>query len=127
MDRPRLRPGLAAARDPSDSRYVFLWDQLRLSSAQERVTLVELEWVQLFDGTRTLRDVHVEAMAGLGGQLLPLEVFAALLRRLEEAMFLDGPKYRERLASPVREPSCIGCYDGEPGRLRRQLERLFTG
>src|SRR5262249_42610683 len=28
---------------------------------------------------------------------------------------------------PVREPRCIGCYEGEPTALRRQLERLFTG
>lgn len=27
----------------------------------------------------------------------------------------------------VREPSCLGCYEPEPGALRRQLQRLFMG
>jgi AmmeMemoRadiSam system protein B len=27
---------------------------------------------------------------------------------------------------PVRPPRCIGCYEGEPALLRRQLERFFT-
>jgi AmmeMemoRadiSam system protein B len=27
----------------------------------------------------------------------------------------------------IREPSCIGCYEGDPERLRRQLHGLFTG
>jgi hypothetical protein len=66
-------------------------------------------------------------MRSLGGQLLPFDLFVSLSHRLEEALFLDGPKYRERLASPVREPSCIGCYEGDPDRLRRQLHHLFTG
>src|SRR5262249_4050412 len=87
----------------------------------------ELEWVQLFDGKRTLQDVQVLANGGPAGKPLPLEKLASLARRLDEALFLDGPIFRARLDSPVREPSCIGCYEGDPDRLRRQLERLFTG
>src|SRR5262245_2643059 len=100
-ERPRLRPGLAAARDPADRRYVFLWDQFRLTEYQARVTLLELDCLQLFDGTRTVHDVHSEAARSAGGKLMPLAPFESLVRRLEEALFLDGPKYRERLASPV--------------------------
>ncbi|OAI51862.1 hypothetical protein AYO44_16885 [Planctomycetaceae bacterium SCGC AG-212-F19] len=127
MDRPCLRPGLAAARDPADSRYVLLWDQLRVSDRHERLTLAELEWVKLFNGKRTLHDIQIAAMGGLSQQLPSLDLFVNLVRRLEEALFLDGPAFRARLDGPVREPSCIGCYEGEPDRLRRQLERLFTG
>lgn len=126
MDRPCLRPGLAAVRDTGDPGYCFLWDQLRLTDRPQRLSVVELEWAQLFDGARTLREVQAEAMRRDGGQLLPLQIFAALAQRLEQALFLDGPRYRARLASPIREPSCIGCYEAEPERLRRQLARLFT-
>jgi AmmeMemoRadiSam system protein B len=115
---------LTAARDPADPHYFFLWDQLRLSDRPQRLSALELECVQLFDGRRTLSDVQVETMRR--GVLLPLDTFAALAQRLERALFLDGPRFRERLASPVREPSCIGCYEGDSDRLRRQLERLFT-
>lgn len=126
LERPRLRPGLAAARDNNDPRFVFLWDQLRLSDRQYRLTLQEFEWVQRFDGGRTLRDLHAEVLVEAGARV-SFDAFNALVQRLEEALFLDSPRYRERLASPVREPSCIGCYEGDPDALRQQLGRLFTG
>src|SRR5262249_44236493 len=126
-ERPRLRPGLAVAHDPSDTRYVFLLDQLRLSRRPERLTLLEFMWVQLFDGQRTLRDVQVEAMRQTGGELLPLDWFVTLVEKLDQAFFLDSPRFREYFSSPVREPSCIGCYETDPAALRQQLTRLFTG
>jgi AmmeMemoRadiSam system protein B len=89
--------------------------------------MLEFACLQLFDGRRTLRDVQAEAMRQAGGQLLPLERVNALVRRMEEALFLDGPRFRERLSAPIREPSCIGCYEADPDALRRQLHRLFTG
>jgi len=127
LDRPALRPGLAAAHDPDHPGYVFLWDQLRLSAQQQRLSLRELAVVQLFDGERSLPEIQAVAVRQAGGQPLPLATFLALAQRLDEALFLDGPRYRARLSGPVREPSCIGCYDGDPDRLRPQLARLFTG
>ena len=46
----RWRPQLAVVEDDRDPRYVLLWDQLRLSDHPCRLSLLELEWVQLFDG-----------------------------------------------------------------------------
>ena len=126
-DCPCLRGFLAAAQDESDPRYVILWDKLGLGAAPLRVTLPEFLWLEMFDGERTLRDIQAEAMRQAGGRILPLELFAALVERLEKALFLDGPSFRARLANPIREPSCIGCYKAEPSGLRRQLEGLFTG
>jgi AmmeMemoRadiSam system protein B len=126
LERPRLRPGLAAAQDENDPRYVFLYDQLRLSQQHQRLTMQEFAWLQLLDGERTLRDIQTLAVQQTGGALVPMEVFTALLQRLDAALFLDSPLYRERLAHPVREPSCIGCYDADPDGLRRQLRHLFT-
>jgi AmmeMemoRadiSam system protein B len=80
----------------------------------------------MFDGRRTLRDVQAEAMQLAGGQLIPLALFEQLVERLESALFLDSPQFRESVNGPVREPSCIGCYDGDPEALRRQLRKLFT-
>lgn len=125
-DRPCLRRNLAATHDQRDQRYVIVYDPLRIGGRPQRLTLLEFDWVQLFDGERTLRDIQAEAVRR-AGLLLSLETFADLVRRLDEALLLDGPRFRELLTSPVREPSCIGCYDGDSETLRRQLGRLFTG
>src|SRR5205085_2206809 len=84
-------------------------------------------WVQMFDGQQTLRDVQAEAMRQAGGALLPIDVLRGLVERLDAARFLDSPRFRALFDDPVREPSCIGCYEAEPDALRRQLESLFTG
>src|SRR4051794_10695948 len=109
LQRPRLRPGLAAARLDGDPDAVVVWDQRRLSSRQERFSYLEFVWLHLFDGERTLSDIQTEAMRQLGGQLLPLDALTALVEKLDQALFLDGPRFRAHLNSPVREPSCVGC------------------
>jgi AmmeMemoRadiSam system protein B len=127
LERPCLRPGLAAARDAHNPQYVVLWDRFGFTAERRRVTVQEFDWLQMFDGRRTLRDVQAEAMREGGSTLLPLDLFTALAQTLDEALFLDSPRFRERLAGPVREPSCIGCYEGEPVALRRQLAGILTG
>ncbi len=126
LERPRLRPGIAYAQDHSDPRFVFILDQLRLSPQPQRLTTLEFLWVQLFDGRRTLRDIQTESMRRLRGEFLPLDWLTALVAKLDEALLLDSPRFQRYLASPVREPSCLGCYEAEPGALRRQLAGLFT-
>lgn len=126
LERPRLRPGLAAAQDQNDPRYVLVWDELRLSARIQRLSLLEFAWVRMFNGRRTLRDMQIEAMQQVNGQLLTLDLFTNLVDKLDEALFLESPRFRQCLAGPVREPSCLGCYAAEPEALRRQLRQLFT-
>ncbi|MBV9124865.1 MAG: AmmeMemoRadiSam system protein B [Planctomycetes bacterium] len=124
---PRLRPFLAAAQDGKNPWYMVIWDRLGLGGRPVRVTLQEFSWVQLFDGRRNLRDIQTEAMRQVGGQSVPLELFQALVRKLEESFFLDGPRFQAFLDDPIRAPTCLGCYEPEPAALRRQLTGLFTG
>jgi AmmeMemoRadiSam system protein B len=126
-DCPRVRPGLAAAPEDRDGQFFVVCDRLRLSEAEVRVSALELDCLQLFDGRHSLRDVQARVMQWTGGQIVPLDLFQALADRFDQALFLDGPRYRERAGSEVRPPSCIGCYEGDPAALRRQLRRLFTG
>jgi hypothetical protein len=126
LDRPRLRPGLAAARDEDDPFAVILFDQLRVSRDLVRVTAREFTWLQWLDGTHTLRDVQAAAMRDGGGVLLPLEPLTALVSRLDAALFLDGPRFAARVSGPVREPACIGCYASDPDELSTQLDGYFT-
>jgi MEMO1 family protein len=126
-ERPQLRPYLAAAEDEDDARFVYVWDRLRISPEPQRLTQLEFLWLQMFDGERTLRDIQAESMSRLDHQILPLDDLAAFAGRMEQALFLDGPGFRERVDAPVRPPACIGAYEGDPDALRRQLRRLFTG
>jgi AmmeMemoRadiSam system protein B len=127
--RPQLRPHLAVETDGREGCYI-LTDQLRLAERQLHVTALELSWLRLFDGRNTLRDIQAEVVRRLGGQLVPLEVFDCLASRLDEALFLDGPRFRARYREvaelPVRPPSCLGSYEAEPHALRRQVERQFN-
>jgi AmmeMemoRadiSam system protein B len=126
-ERPQIRPYLAAAEDEDDSRYVYVWDRLRVSPEPQRMTRPEFLWLQLFDGSRSLRDVQAETMSRLDHQFFPLGVLEAFAERMERALFLEGPAFRERVEAPVRPAACVGAYEGEPDALRRQLRRLFTG
>lgn len=125
LERPRLRPYLSAAQDQRDPRYVFIHDRLRLADGPRRVTLQEFGWVQMFDGRRSVFDIQSEAIRQSNGLLLPIELFTRLVEQFDEACFLDGPRFRDRLCDPIRKPSCIGCYEAEPDALRRQVTELF--
>jgi AmmeMemoRadiSam system protein B len=127
LERPQLRPYLAAVPQDREGYHFIVWDQLRLTDRQLRLTGLELSWLQLFDGRRTLRDIQAEAMRQVGGQLLPVEVFARLAERLADALFLEGPSYRARVESPVRAPACIPSYGSDPEALRQTIARLFAG
>ncbi|MCI0461038.1 MAG: AmmeMemoRadiSam system protein B [Gemmataceae bacterium] len=126
-ERPQLRPYLLPVHDSGDPQHVYLIDQLGIAPEPARLPRREFLWLLLFDGQRTLRDIQAEAMRLAGGEIIPIEKFAHLAERLQEALVLDGPRFRAVADAPVREPRCIGCYEGEPEPLRRQLERLFTG
>jgi AmmeMemoRadiSam system protein B len=124
---PRLRPFLAVSPDPQTAGYFLLWDRLGLSPVPLRLSPPEVLSLELLDGQHSLRDVQLAVMRRLGGVLLPLDLFHRLVQQLDEQLFLDGPRFRQRVSSPVREPRCLGCYEQEPAALRRQLTQLFIG
>jgi AmmeMemoRadiSam system protein B len=126
-ERPALRPYLALQRSGRSDRPILVHDQLRLSDAVLQLADWQFAWVKLFDGSRTLREIQAEAIRLVGGQLVALEVFQNLAEQLDEALFLDTPRFRDRAEAPVRPPACVGCYEADPDRLRRQLAELFTG
>src|SRR6267154_298076 len=102
VDRPQLRSHVSPVRDPHEPQFVYLVDHLGLSPAPRRLSPHEFRWLRWFDGRRTVHDIQLEAMRQADGEHQPLEPLADLVR-------------------------CVGCYEGEPEALRRQLSRLFTG
>ncbi|MFL5343006.1 MAG: AmmeMemoRadiSam system protein B [Gemmataceae bacterium] len=117
--RPSLRPGLAA-QPHDDPRFMVVWDQLRISRNTLQVPRALFTCMQRMDGERSLTDLQ-----NLDGTLVPLDALSHLLRHLDEALFLAGPRFDAALAEPVRSPACIGCYSGEPAKLREQLRQTF--
>lgn len=126
--RPRLRPYLGIAQlnnRQAPGQEFLLYDRLRVSAAQLVLCAAELECLKLFDGSRTLLDIQAEVIRMLGGQIVPLEFFAALAARLEQGLFLDSPRFRQAADSRVRRPSCLGVYSPDPTELRKQMRDLF--
>ncbi|MFO0845702.1 MAG: AmmeMemoRadiSam system protein B [Gemmataceae bacterium] len=127
--RPQLRPYLAAARlDPwqSNGKEFVLYDRLRLAAVQIPLTPLQLECLKLFDGTRTVLDVQMQVMPLLGGQVVPIEEVVRLAEALDQALYLDSPRFRAAVDGPVRKACCLGVYSPDPGELRRQMGELFA-
>jgi AmmeMemoRadiSam system protein B len=124
--RPRLRPGLAAARDGSDGNYYYLMDNHRITHRVLRLALHDLNWAQLFNGSNSLHDIQRLATPRNHTQSIEIEYFEKLAARLDEALFLDSPRFHEYINGPIREPACIGCYDADPDKARQQLAAVFT-
>ena len=127
LERPQLRPYLQRTQVHHDPLHVYLVDQLGLATQPQRLTVEEWRWLELFDGRRTLPEIHCEAMRVAGGELVSLDRFADLVRRLDEWLFLEGPRFRGLIDGKVRAPRCIGCYEGDANALRMQLRRFFAG
>ncbi len=125
-DRPRIRPGLAVSPDEASLSRFILWDQLRISHQPQPLSMIELELLKRMDGHHSPRDLQLAAMQALGGILIPVEEVTSLIQRLDEALYLDSPRFDDYLAGPIREPSCIGCYDADPNVLRQQMRHLFV-
>jgi AmmeMemoRadiSam system protein B len=128
LERPRLRPHLSAELDGREGSFV-LEDPLELAGRRVRVSALEMTWLRLFDGQHTLRDIQAEAMRRIGGHLIPLDVFTRLFEKLDDALFLDSPRFQERYQAevlrPVRPPACAASYGDDPAAIRRLLDCLF--
>jgi MEMO1 family protein len=123
---PRLRRHIQRIRDPRQPHLGYLVDELRQCPQPVQLPLEEYLCMPWFNGERTLREIQRAAWRINGDEMLPLERLIDLTRRLEEALLLDGPRWQQHIERPVREPVCIGCYDGDPGILSSQVKELFT-
>jgi AmmeMemoRadiSam system protein B len=83
------------------------------------VSAVELTCLAYLDGTHTYYDLHLRTG-------VPIEQLLSFVARLEQGLLLESPRYQQIVTAPVRPPRCIGCYEGDPTALRRQLARLFA-
>ncbi|MGB9629853.1 MAG: AmmeMemoRadiSam system protein B, partial [Thermodesulfobacteriota bacterium] len=87
-----------------------------------------------FDGKHSIVDIQAEYMRRFG-EFLFTEKIQEIVHQLNENLFLEGERFQqalrkkeeEFLRSPVREPAFAGkSYEGDPERLKAQLEGYFT-
>ena len=91
--------------------------------------------VSLFDGQHSILDIQAEYMRRFG-QFLYTEKLEEIINQLDEALFLEGERFQKALRqkeenfkkAPFREAMFAGkSYEGDPERLKVQLEGYFSG
>jgi AmmeMemoRadiSam system protein B len=126
---PRLRPTLTGHIDPDDQRYLWLYDSWRISRQTLRVHRHLLPLLERFDGSQSVAEI-IDELRQSGMPNLDPEVILSLVKTLDEAVFLEGPRlhavFEAFRTSTVREPACIGSYPGESAALHRVVDELYT-
>jgi AmmeMemoRadiSam system protein B len=123
IDRPRLRPGLAA--QPHESDNFVLFDPIGIGKPVV-LSVLAVEVAQRFDGEITVEQIVSDVRAEFPQVSVSVEVVVGLARALDGANLLDSPRFRELVDGPIRRPACFGTYSSNPAELRDQLEALFT-
>jgi len=91
---------------------------------------------EMLDGEHSLMQIREEYGRLSGGGVMALDDLLRLLGQLDEALFLETPRYEARVAeilaayrdAPVRAPTSAGNgYPAEPGELDRFLSTLYDG
>ncbi|MHC4473654.1 MAG: AmmeMemoRadiSam system protein B, partial [Planctomycetota bacterium] len=90
---------------------------------------------EVLDGEHTIPEIQVEFTRRSGGQILFREELETLLGQLDEALFLEGPRYEERVgellaeyrSAPARAAVHAGqAYPADPDELRGFLDGLYA-
>lgn len=123
-DTPTLRPGLQAAAG-AEPDTVVVHDRFRIGGPIH-ISRAAFDVIRLFDGAKTLTDIQAETALLFEGQAVDLDTLHNLVAGLDQEYYLDTPWLHARLNLPDRPPSCIGCYDADPAKARKQLRKLFT-
>jgi AmmeMemoRadiSam system protein B len=133
--RPRLRPLEAFPVEQDGERLIALRDP---SSFTEQIVLLPipaLDVVSLFDGEHSMAEIHRVVSVRHGEQAPGIEDIAAFAARLDDAGFLDSPRFAARrrrieeswLAGSSRPAAHAGgAYAADPDALRSQIDGFFV-
>jgi hypothetical protein len=134
-DRPRLRALEAFPVEQDGLRLIGLRDPSGFTEEVALLSIPALDIVSLFDGEHSLAEIHRVVSARHGQQAPALEEIAGFAARLDDAGFLDSPRFAERqrrieetwLASPSRPAAHAGgAYAGEAEALRSEIDGFFV-
>jgi MEMO1 family protein len=133
-DRPRLRSLEAFPVDQEGQRFIGLRDPSGFTEDVVLLPIPVLDIVSLFDGERSLTEIHQVISSRHGASSPPAEEIARFAERLDEAGFLDSPGFAARrraieeawLASPSRPAAHAGgAYAGDAEALKAQIDGFF--
>jgi AmmeMemoRadiSam system protein B len=133
-DRPRLRALEAFPIEQNGERFIGLRDPSGFTDQVILLPLPALDIVSLFDGERSVSEIH-EVVSSRHGTAAPgVEEIARFAERLDDAGFLDSPRFARRrraieeawLASPSRPAAHAGgAYMADPEALKGQIDGFF--
>jgi AmmeMemoRadiSam system protein B len=132
-ERPRLRSLEAFPIEQDGRRMVGLRDPAGFTEQVAMLPIPLLDVVSLFDGDHAIDEIRDIVAARHGGGLSAADV-VAVAERLDEAGFLDSPRFAERrrrieaefAARPNRPAAHAGgAYAGEAEALREQIAGFF--
>src|SRR5574342_750137 len=135
VDHPRLRSLDAFPVEQDGQRLIGLRDPTGFTEQVALLPIPALDIVSLFDGEHSVAETHRLVSARHGEQAPGLEDIAGLATRLDDAGFLDSPRFTERrrrieetwLASPFRPAAHAGgAYAADADALRSQIDGFFV-
>jgi hypothetical protein len=135
VDYPKLRDINAFPVQSSGQTLLCLQDPQNITEKALFVPPALYFIVSLFDGQHSILDIQAEYMRRFG-ELLYTDKLQEVINQLDENLFLDGERFQEALRqkeegfknASFREAVFAGkSYEGDPDRLRGQLEGYFEG
>ncbi|HET6368032.1 MAG TPA: AmmeMemoRadiSam system protein B [Pseudomonadales bacterium] len=133
-ERPRLRSLEAFPFQQDGQRMIGLRDPSGFTDQVAVLPMPLLDVISLFDGDHAIDEIRDIVAARHGGGLTAGDVLA-VAERLDEAGFLDSPRFAERrrriesdfAASPTRPAAHAGgAYPDESEALREQIAGFFA-
>ena len=134
-DRPRLRALEAFPIEQDGERLIGLRDPSGFTDQVILLPIPALDIVSLFDGERSVTEIHQAVRSRHGADVPGPEEIARFAERLDEAGFLDSEGFAARrrgiedawLAGPSRPPAHAGgAYAGNPEALKSQIDGFFA-
>lgn len=131
--RPKLRHVEARRVRMSGREMVCLYDPFGLNPEPVYLSPQTFFVVSQFDGRQSLRDIQASYMRTFGTLLFTHELLD-LVRRLDESLFLDSPRYETRLGedrasfarAKIRRATHAGsAYPADPADLSQALDHLL--
>ena len=134
-DRPRLRALEAFPVEQDGERLIGLRDPGGFTEQVVLLPIPAFDIVSLFDGERSIAEIHEVVRARHGAGAPAAEDIARFAERLDEAGFLDSPAFEARrsaieetwLAAPSRPATHAGgAYADAPDDLKGQIDAFFV-
>jgi MEMO1 family protein len=131
--KPKIRPINAFPIEAEGRKLICLQDPMKISDKTIFIDYQTYFIISMMDGNNEVSDIQL-AYTRQFGELLLNNQIDALLKDLDDSLFLEGEKYNAMMkqlrqsfaAEPVRRAEHDGsAYESEPVKLRKQLDKVL--